>query len=232
MHRHANGLAFLMLFLLAGCDQALVVPSTFPEPLVQPLPLDVALHFTTEFANYQYHEDVPNDVEWNINLGQANVALFESVSRRLFRSATRVDSRLTGADPTRFQAIIEPSVAAFEFSLPGQSATNQYSVWIRYTIQVFRPNGELLTSWNISAYGESDSSMLRPSRSMEQATILALRDAAALITVGFAREARAHGVLPQDSQDNSSKRKPDPDQPDQDEESPPLSESDAAGNGQ
>lgn len=202
--RHPILVASLLLPLISGCDQALTVPSTFPEPLVEPLPLDVALHFTDAFAGYHYREDVPGDTQWDIALGKANVALFESVSRRLFRSATRVDSRPTGSAAEAFDAIIEPSIAAFEFSLPSQSATKQYSVWIRYTVSVFRPDGALLTAWNVNAYGESDAAALRPARSMEQATILALRDAATTIAVGFATEARARGVVPEEASDAKS----------------------------
>ena len=190
-----------VLTLLAGCDQALTIPATVPEPVVQPLPLDVALHFTDEFANYHYHEHVAGESEWTIDLGKANVALFENVARRLFRSATRVTTRPTGSAAAAFNAIIEPGIEAFEFSLPNQSATDQYSVWIRYTVKVFRPDGELLTAWNVSAYGESGSTLMRPARSMQQATLLALRDAAATITVGFAAEARARGVLPMEAAD-------------------------------
>lgn len=201
MSQHLIRSVVLLLPMLAACDQALTVPTTFPEPVVEPLPLDIALHFTPAFANYRYEEDIPGDAKWDIDLGKANVALFESVSRRLFRSATRVDERPEGAAAARFNAIIEPSIAAFEFSLPSQSATDQYSVWIRYTVKVFRPDGTELTAWNISAYGESDSTMLRPARSMEQATILALRDAAATLAVNFADEARARGVMPMDKAD-------------------------------
>ncbi len=196
MHRYFIRVALLLVPLAAGCDQALTVPNTFPEPVVEPLPLDVALYFNDEFTKYRYQENVPGESQWDIELGKANVALFESVSRRLFRSATRVASRPTGPEAAGFNAIIEPSVAAFEFSLPNQSATEQYSVWIRYTVKVFRPDGELLTSWNISAYGESGSTLLRPARSMQQATLLALRDAGAMLTVGFLKEARARGILP------------------------------------
>lgn len=201
MPRHLIPVASLLLSLIVGCDQALIVPNTFPEPLVEPLPLDVALHFTNEFADYHYRENVPGETSWDIALGKANVALFESVSRRLFRRATRVDARPSGSAAAAYDAIIEPAVAAFEFSLPSQSATKQYSVWIRYTVSVFRPDGELLTAWNVSAYGESDAAALRPARSMEQATILALRDAATTIAVGFATEARARGVVPEESAD-------------------------------
>jgi hypothetical protein len=201
MPRRLIPVASLLLPLIAGCDQALVVPNTFPEPLVEPLPLDVALHFTDEFAGYHHRENIPGDIKWDIALGKANVALFESVSRRLFRSATRVASRPAGSEAAAFDAIIEPSIAAFEFSLPNQSATRQYSVWIRYTVSVFRPDGELLTAWNVSAYGESDTTALQPARSMERATILALRDAATTIAVGFATEVWAHGVLPEEPSD-------------------------------
>lgn len=195
MSRRLSHVAALLLPLLAGCDRALLVPATFPEPVVEPLPLDVALYFTDDFANYRYREDVAGEAEWDIELGAANVALFESVSRRLFRSATRVTSRPTGPAAASFDAIIEPSVAAFEFSLPSQSATKQYSVWIRYTVKMFRPDGESPGAWNISAYGESGATALRPARSMEQATVVALRDAAATLAVGFAKEAQARGVL-------------------------------------
>ena len=201
MDRYFIRVALLLVPLAAGCDQALSVPNTFPEPVVEPLPLDVALYFNNEFTKYRYQENVPGESQWDIELGEANVALFESVSRRLFRSATRVDSRPAGPAAAGFNAIIEPSVAAFEFSLPNQSATDQYSVWIRYTIKVFKPDGELLTSWNISAYGESGSTLLRPARSMQQATMLALRDAAAMLTVGFLKEARARGLLPMEKLD-------------------------------
>lgn len=204
MPRHLIRSVILLLPLLAGCDQALIVPTTFPEPVVEPLPLDVALHFTDAFANYRYQENVEGDAKWDIELGQANVALFENVSRRLFRSATRVTSRPVGEAAAAYDAIIEPSIAAFEFSLPSQSATDQYSVWIRYTVKIFRPDGTELTAWIISAYGESDSTMLRPARSMEQATILALRDAAAMLTVNFANEARARGVMPMEKADAPS----------------------------
>jgi hypothetical protein len=202
MFRHPFRVTILFLLpIMTGCNGALTVPNTFPEPLVETLPLDVALVFSDEFASYRHRENVAGDSKWDIDIGKANVALFESVSRRLFRSATRVSARPEGTAATGFNAIIEPSVAAFEFSLPSQSATEQYSVWIRYTVKVFRPDGELLTSWNISAYGESESTLLRPARSMEQATILALRDAAATLAVGFVSEARAHGVLPMEKVD-------------------------------
>lgn len=200
MSPHLVGVAVAAL-LLSACGQTLVVPSDLPEPLIEPLPIDVALYLSDDFASYHHRENVAGEAKWDIDIGKANVALFESVSRRLFRSATRVPIRPTGSSAAAFGAIIEPSVAAFEFSLPSQSATEQYSVWIRYTVKIFGASGELASTWNISAYGESGSTLLRPARSMEQATVLALRDAAATLTVGFANEARTHGLMPEEKTD-------------------------------
>jgi hypothetical protein len=200
MSPHRPG-ATIAALLLSACGQTVVVPSDLPEPLIEPLPLDVALYLSDDFAGYHHREKAAGEAEWEFDLGNANVALFESVSRRLFRSATRVSVRPTGSAAAAFGAIIEPSVAAFEFSLPSQSATEQYSVWIRYTIKIYGAGGELASTWNISAYGESGSTLLRPAKSMEQATVLALRDAAATLTVGFANEARAHGLMAEEKTD-------------------------------
>jgi len=189
-------LAMLVLLpWLAACDHALVIPDRFPEPVVAPLPLDMALLYTPEFAGYRYREETENGAEWEIDLGKANVALFDTISKRLFRSAVRIDALPSPGAPVTYSAVLKPSVEAFEFSLPEHSATDQYSVWIRYNLQVFGPDGALITSWNVSAYGESAAAMLQPARSMEQATITALRDAGATISVDFAGEARIRETL-------------------------------------
>lgn len=184
-----------LLPLVTACDHALVIPDRFPEPVVATLPLDMALLYSPEFASYRYREETEGGTEWVIDLGKANVALFDTISRRLFRSTVRIEALPAGGTPQAYSAILAPSVEAFEFSLPEQSATDQYSVWIRYNLKVYGPDGALVTSWNVSAYGESAASMLQPARSMEQATTTALRDAGATISVDFASEAKIRATL-------------------------------------
>lgn len=187
--------ALILLPVLSACDHALVIPDRFPEPMVATLPVDMALLYTPEFTGYRYREETDNGAEWVIDLGKANVALFDTISKRLFRSAVRIDAMPSPGASLPYSAILEPSVEAFEFSLPEQSATDQYSVWIRYNLKVFGPDGALITTWNVSAYGESAATMLQPARSMEQATITALRDAGATISVDFATEAKIRETL-------------------------------------
>ena len=94
----------------------------------------------------------------------------------------------TADNPASLDVIIEPVIDAFEMSLPEQSTSDQYAVWIRYTLRVYGSEGELITTWKLSGYGESGEITLKPARSMEQATILAMRDAAATISIEFASQ--------------------------------------------
>jgi hypothetical protein len=178
----------LAVALLAGCDQALTIPDKFPEPLVETLPLRVGVHYPEAFRDYTYAEAAGGDTEWTIRAGAANVAMFDAVSKRLFREAVRVDGLPAPGSGTGYDAYLEPTVEAFEFALPSQSGTNQYSVWIRYRLKVYGPDGRLIQDWPVSAYGQSASATLQPARSMEEATVLAMRDAEATFSTGFQRQ--------------------------------------------
>jgi hypothetical protein len=55
-------------------------------------------------------------------------------------------------------ALIEPTIDAFEFSVPSQSQTDEFAVWIRYRIKIFDREGVQVANWPIAAYGKSQSS--------------------------------------------------------------------------
>jgi hypothetical protein len=77
-------------------------------------------------------------------------------------------------------------------------------VWIRYNLNVFAPDGTLITRMPISAYGQSDSRTFKGGSSMEQATIRAMRDAAASIIVGFGADPKIRQALLEDSSDEAT----------------------------
>jgi len=174
--------------LLAACDQALTIPDQFPEPLVETLPLRVAVHYPETFRGYTYTEATGGDTSWTIRAGAAHVAMFDAVTKRLFREAVRVEALPAPGSGAGYDAYLEPTVDAFEFALPTQSGTNQYSVWIRYRLKVYGPDGRLIQDWPVSAYGQSASATLQPARSMQEATVLAMRDAEASFSTGFPRQ--------------------------------------------
>jgi len=189
--------------LLGACAQSVVVKTDFPKPLVEPLPLKVGLHYDSALTDYSYTEDLPSDVTWSFTLGDVNTKLFDGAFTALFEKTIQVDDTGGTGDPyDGLNAVIEPILEAFEFSLPRQSRSEQYSVWIRYRLNVYTPDGTLITGWPISAYGQSDSRAFGKSDAMEQAAINALRDAFASIILGFAKEPQIKAALFPESDDD------------------------------
>ncbi len=182
--------------LLVGCSQSVVVDAEFPEAVIPALPLRIGIHYSDAFRGYQYTEDLPNDVEWYFDLGGVNTKLFDGIFSALFDITSVVEN--AGGDGAAFfglDAVISPEIEAFEFSLPRQSRSDQYAVWIRYNLHIHDPTGTLITTWPVSAYGQSDARTFGASAAMEEAIIRAMRDAAASIIIGFAEEQKIREAL-------------------------------------
>ncbi len=177
-----TALTGILLFgLLAGCGSNVVLEApTIPTPLIDKIPASVGLRMPAEFAHYVHEEEVLGREEWSIDLGNSNAALFEQLFGFMFEEVTVLTA---GDDPEQFtfDALIEPSIDAFEFSVPNQSKTDAFAVWIRYRIKVFDSDGDQVANWPVSAYGKSETTALRGSRALQRAAILAMRDAAALM---------------------------------------------------
>lgn len=187
---------------LAGCSKEIVVETTFPDPVVPSLGLAAGVHYSDVLQNYDYSEDLPNDVEWSFTLGEANVKMFDRAFSALFDSLTTVEQPGgTGAPFDQLDLVVEPVIEAFEFSLPRQSRSDQYAVWIRYNLAIYEPDGQLITKWPVSAYGQADSRLLRGGGAMEAAVVRAMRDAIANIVIGLPKEPKFQAaLLPEEAQ--------------------------------
>ena len=184
---------------LAGCSKEVVVQTTFPDPLVEKIALDAGVYYSEELKNYDYTEDLPGDVSWSFTLGEANVRMFNRALGALFEELVPVDQPGgTGSPFDRVDLVVAPKVEAFEFSLPRQSRSDQYAVWIKYTIAILEPDGTLFTEWPVSAYGQADSRMFRGGGAMEAAVGRAMRDAIANIVVGLPEEPNVKAALSPD----------------------------------
>ena len=167
--------------MLVGCSSTLTMEMpTIPEPRIEKLPVDVAVRIPAEFENFVHVEDVLGKDTWTINLGRSNAAFFTQLFGYMFDSVI-----ILGPDDDprdyQFDALIEPTIEGFEFSVPSQSQTDAFAVWIRYRLMVFDSLGNRASSWTVSAYGKSQKEGLGGSDSLRRAAILAMRDAAALI---------------------------------------------------
>jgi len=182
MHRIRIFLSVLaFLAVLSGCgSQVTLKDPSIPEPLIDKLPLKVGGRYPESFDHFVHEERVIGKEKWTIDLGASNKILFTQLFNSMFTDfqvvGPDVDVRDLGLD-----ALIEPSIDAFEFSVPHQSQTEEFAVWIRYRIKIYDGDGNQVANWPISAYGKSQTTMFSGDASLRRAAVLAMRDAAALV---------------------------------------------------
>ena len=94
---------------------------------------------------------------------------------------------------------------------PAASPLEFFSLSFKYKIDVFSPNGKLVTDWTINAYGKAPAYALGNKESVKEALMVALRDAAASLTLDFPRLPgvagyvdRASGAIAQTRQEANS----------------------------
>ena len=175
-------LALAAALIVAGCGGANVRlhDPTIPEPLISQLPLKVAARYPDVFDDFKHEETVIGKENWQIDLGQSNRLLFTQLFSSMFTEFSVVDDDRRPED-LDIDALIEPSIDAFEFSVPSQSQTEEFAVWIRYRIKIYDGNGTQIANWPIAAYGKSLSTLFGGDEALQRAAVLAMRDAAALI---------------------------------------------------
>ena len=153
---------------------------SIPDPLVEKIPISIAVKFPDVFEHFVHEEQVIDEKKWTLDLGRSNALLFTKLFRAMFNDLTVIDDGVDIRDMP-IDALIEPSIDAFEFSVPGQSQTSSFAVWIRYRIKIFDNEGNQFANWPISAYGKSLSTAMGGDDALRHAAVLAMRDAAALI---------------------------------------------------
>ena len=153
---------------------------TIPEPLIDQMPLRVAARYPESFDRFVHEEQIIGKEKWTIDLGGANRVLFDRLFESMFTEFSVIGA---DADPEQLaiDALIEPSIDAFEFSVPSQSQTEDFAVWIRYRIKIFDAEGVQIANWPIAAYGKSLATTFGGDEALQRAAVLAMRDAAALI---------------------------------------------------
>ena len=171
----------LALAAVSACStQVAVRDPTIPDPLIAALPMSVGARYPDNFANFVHEERVIGKEKWLIDLGASNRLLFDKLFGAMFSDFQVIGPEESPAE-YGFDAMIEPSIDAFEFSVPEQSQTDAFAVWIRYRIRIFDRNGDPVANWPISAYGKSQTTTFGGDEALRRAAVLAMRDAAALI---------------------------------------------------
>ncbi len=186
---------FTLIFAacLAACSSANVKVSPlrdFPKPLVEPLPLSVGVYYSEDFRNFVYDEstDSQGQNETIIDLGSAQVSLFEQVLPAVFAQVSVLDDVEHLNWPAGLDVVLVPRVADLEYSVPFNSKAKIYEVWIKYQFELLTPGGLTITNWTMPSYGKTPTAFLKSSeQAINLASLMALRDSGAAFVTGFPR---------------------------------------------
>jgi hypothetical protein len=180
---------------LTGCGGSqVIVESSFPTPLIEPLPVNMGIIIPDELYNFIYTEDIPDQSLWTIALGDANVAMLEPLFKGMFRQTRDVESLAGAAGDSGLDGVIEPKLEKFEFDVPNGERDEFVEVWLQYQITVYELNGGTVIQWPVSGYGKSE--LLRdPEDAVQRAAIVAMREAGATISTKFSEQPQVKAWL-------------------------------------
>ena len=132
----------------------------------------------------------------SIQLGAAQVELMTKAFSGLFAEVKVVASKEQAGSAT--DLVIIPSVREVQLSTPTESYLNVYEVWIKYNLDIESADDVPIDSWFLPAYGKTPHSyMLSRSKAIDEATVIALRDAGAKLMLDFFRIPAIHGWMEQ-----------------------------------
>jgi hypothetical protein len=182
------------LMALAACTTTAPVENDFPVPVMNSMPLTVGVQYGEEFSTFEFREEIPGQQHWIVQMGPANVGLFDNVFGAMFSETVQIpnDGNIEqgdlGVPRRRLDAIIRPEIETYEFAIPSDWGSNTFTVWITYRMKMYRPDGSLIASWPVRSYGESLHQWFNSDDSLSEATTMAMRDAGAYLTLYFKDE--------------------------------------------
>ncbi len=182
----------VLLLFLGGCSSSssVQVDQEFPTVLAIPKPVSAIVVFDESFSTYVAQ---PND-KTEIAIGSAQVKLLRNAFAGLFEEVEFASSREQITNSNRL--VIIPSVREVQVSTPSDNYLNVFEVWIKYNLEIETTDGESIDSWFMPAYGKTpDAFMASKSGAIEQATVIALRDAGAKLMLDFYRIPAIYGWM-------------------------------------
>ena len=184
--------ALLLVGILSGCSSSasVQVTSDFPTVLSEPKPVSASIVFDESFSNYIAQ---PNK-KTVIDLGTAQVKLLSNAFNGLFDDVEFVsDPEAVSGD---HKLVIIPSIREVQVSTPSDNYLNVFEVWIKYNLEIKSVDGETIDSWFMPAYGKTpDAFMASKSSAIEEAAVIALRDAGAKLMLDFYRIPAIYGCM-------------------------------------
>jgi hypothetical protein len=189
---------YLMLGLasicVTACGGVQVRPQLqLPTPLVQAMNAKVGLVLNEELRSYK-HEETRGGADWSVELGAGHAQLFQKMLSTSF-SSTEVFQDLAAARAAQnIQALFQPNIEQYSFATARETSGDYWAVTIRYRIGVLTPQGEQVDNLTLTGYGSAKGAGGN-SKSLDAATLSAMRDAAAKFLVQMPRQPLAAKLL-------------------------------------
>ena len=186
----AGRVAIAALAVVAiGCSSGanVTIEHPLPTPLVEKLPLRIGLYLGPEISTFVHEETIDEKSKWRLDLGESQQIMFRNLMSGMFRQMTVLDDPL--GDPS-LDAVLIPSIEELQISIPKQTYSTFYEVWIRYQMKLTDAEGRVLGEWPLTAYGNAnarDYGFMESERepALHKAAYEALRDAMAFFTLQF-----------------------------------------------
>ena len=181
------------VYWIVGCssDASVTITTTIPNPLIERVPIDVAVYYDDAMSQYIHSEDLGRYGKHTIDL-RSQISVLNRIFDAMFKSVTTIQS-LDGAQGRGADAVLAPSIEKFQFAIPEQTRKDYYEVWIQYRFELYGVDGSLIHSWPVTAYGKANrlnygGMQSEKSPALREAATWALRDAAASISFSFVRQ--------------------------------------------
>ena len=197
------------LLVLAGCGPTrLEVEGTFPDPLMEPLPMKLGVWYPEEFANHEFFDEAKGRAEsgWVVKTGTAQTQMWDTLLQGMFYELVHMKGEPSMEQMNQVvDAVLIPSVDELQYAIPQHTNVKVYEIWMRYRFSLVTTGGEPIAEWTMPAYGKTPTAFLQSDKAaVNLAAVMALRDAGAHFATSFARvpEVQAfldeRGIVPQE----------------------------------
>jgi hypothetical protein len=175
----------LLTILLAACGDVSIKPEAIlPKPLIVRIPAEVGLIIPTETRKY-VDQETRYGIDWKVDLGPGEVRLMRDVFKDLFNHVEEFKDLEAARAAKDLKALFETRVDQYSFVTARETKGRYYAVTIRYRINLYTPQGEKVDSYTLTGYGNSLAVGMSGGKPLTQATVGAMRDAAAKFLVQF-----------------------------------------------
>lgn len=170
---------------LAACGGVQIKPETaLPKPLIVRMPAHIGFVMPSETRNYT-HSETRWGVDWTVQLGEGHRNLMLEVLKDEFSEVREFKDLEAARAAPDLKAIFEPLIENYSFVTARETGGRYYACTIRYRINVYSPAGEKVDSLTLTGYGNALAKGISSGKPLQQASIAAMRDAAAKFLVQF-----------------------------------------------